>query len=110
VETPEDAEILRDCHIDFMQGKLFGDVAMTLPWASKEEQGFTSLDTPRQPAAVEQATPFTQSVAPVEMPVAPESADMEEGLSRLKLAIKALDDQFRGSPAFSHDLPLAEAG
>ena len=36
---------------------------------------------------------------------------MEEGLSRLKLAIKALDDQFRGSPATSAtDLPLAEAG
>ena len=110
VETPDDAEILRDCHIDFMQGKLFGDVAMTLPWAGKEEQGFTSLDTPGQPPAVELATPFTQGVASAEMPVTPDSTEMEEGLSRLKLAIKALDDQFRGSPVFNHDLPLAEAG
>jgi hypothetical protein len=88
---------------------------MTLPWASKEEQGFTSLDTQDLPAAVEQPTPFTQIAAPaaaqpVETPDAPDSADMEEGLSRLKLAIKALDDQFRSSPVFSHDLPLAEAG
>ncbi len=40
----------------------------------------------------------------------PDNAEMEEGLSRLKLAIKALDDQFRKSSVFNHEQPLAEAG
>ena len=104
VETPEDAEILKDCNIDLMQGKLFGEAVMTLPWARKEEQGFASLETVDQiAAAVEETKIFTQSFAPLEAPPletadAPGDAEMEEGLSRLKLAIKALDDQFRKSP------------
>ena len=39
----------------------------------------------------------------------PDSAEMEEGLSRLKLAIKALDEQFRGSPALDQEILLAKA-
>jgi hypothetical protein len=39
----------------------------------------------------------------------PDNAGMEEGLSRLKLAIRALDEGFRHSPAFDQEIPLAEA-
>ena len=35
---------------------------------------------------------------------------MEEGLSRLKLAIKALDDQVKNSAAAYEENPLAQAG
>jgi hypothetical protein len=34
---------------------------------------------------------------------------MEEGLSRLKLAIRALDEGFRNSPTFDEEVPLAKA-
>ncbi len=67
VETPEDAEILKDCNVDLMQGNLFGEVAVGLPWARKEERGFTSLETAGPvTAAVEETKVFIQnpSVAP----------------------------------------------
>jgi EAL domain-containing protein (putative c-di-GMP-specific phosphodiesterase class I) len=109
VETPEDAEILQDSNVDLMQGNLFGEAAIALPWARKEEQGFASLETVDQfSSAIEETRVFTPifvplDVPPFETPAVPDSAEMEEGLSRLKLAIKALDDQFRS------EQPLAEA-
>ena len=67
VETPEDAEILKDSNVDLMQGNLFGEVAVGLPWARKEERGFASLETADQlTAAVEETKVFTQSFAPLE--------------------------------------------
>jgi hypothetical protein len=39
-----------------------------------------------------------------------QSAEMEEGLSRLKLAIKALDDQVKNSAAAHEKNPLAQTG
>jgi EAL domain-containing protein (putative c-di-GMP-specific phosphodiesterase class I) len=116
VETPEDAEILKDANVDLMQGNLFGEAAVELPWARKEERGFASAETASQiTAAGEEAKVFIHN--PPATPPAPDDVaemtdnyEMEEGLSRLKLAIKALDDQFRSSPVFSHELPLAEAG
>ena len=98
-----------------MQGNLFGEAAITLPWARKEEQGFASLETVDQfTVAIEETKVFTPSfvpldVQPLETPDVPDNAEMEEGLSRPKLAIKALDDQFRSSSVFTHELPLAEA-
>jgi EAL domain-containing protein (putative c-di-GMP-specific phosphodiesterase class I) len=115
VETPEDAEILKDCNIDLMQGNLFGEVAVALPWARKEERGFANLETvDRFTAAVEETKVFTQSFVPLGAQAAvtpvPDDAEMEEGLSRLKLAIQALDEQFRKSSVFNPEQPLAEAG
>jgi EAL domain-containing protein (putative c-di-GMP-specific phosphodiesterase class I) len=115
VETSEDAEILKDCNIDLMQGKLFGEAAMTLPWTRKEERGFASANTVEPTAAVEETKVFIQNPpvappTPVDVIEMPDNAELEEGLSRLKLAIKALDDQFRKSSVFNHEQPLAEAG
>lgn len=116
VETPEDAEILKDCNIDLMQGNLFGEAAVALPWARKEERGFASLETVDQlTAAVEETRIFIQNPpaappTPVDVVEMPGNAEMEEGLSRLKQAIQALDEQFRSSPVFNHEQPLAEAG
>jgi diguanylate cyclase (GGDEF)-like protein len=113
VETPDDAEILKDCQVDLMQGNLFGEASLTLPWSRKEELGFGVLDTPDQlAAAMEEIKTITSDVAAPhheEVPEAPPSAEMEEGLSRLKLAIKALDEQFRNSAAAYPENTLAEA-
>ena len=113
VETQDDAEILKDCNIDLMQGNLFGAASITLPWSRKEDLGFGVLDTPDQlAAAMEEIKTITPDVvAPhhEEVFAAPEAAEMEEGLSRLKLAIKALDDQVRNSAANYEENPLAEA-
>ena len=116
VETPEDAAILQDANVDLMQGNLFGEVAVGLPWARKEERGFTSLETVDQlPVPMEETKVLFVQNPPVMPPPLvdvsemPDNAELEEGLSRLKLAIKALDDQFRKSPAFDPEQPLAEA-
>jgi hypothetical protein len=91
-------------------------VVVGLPWARKEERGFTSLETVDQlTAAVEETKVFIQNPpvappAPNEVVEIPDSAEMEEGLSRLKLAIKALDDQFRSPSAVEPVQPLAKAG
>jgi EAL domain-containing protein (putative c-di-GMP-specific phosphodiesterase class I) len=113
VETEDDAEILKDCNIDLMQGNLFGAASITLPWSRKEDLAFGVLDTPDQLAAaleeIKAVTPDVAAPHPEEIFAAPESAELEEGLSRLKLAIKALDDQVRNTAANYQENPLAEA-
>ena len=100
VETQEDATILEDCGVDLMQGNLFGEASLTLPWSRKEDRGFAVMEE------IKTVTPNIHE----EVLTAPESAEMEEGLSRLKLAIKALDDQVKNSAAAYQENPLAEAG
>ena len=113
VETRDDAEILKDCQVDLMQGNLFGEASITLPWSKKEDRAFTSFDTTGQlVAAVKETKSFTPEFSAPhheEVLTAPESAEMEEGLSRLKLAIQALDEQFRSSTANYHETELAQA-
>ena len=113
VETQDDAEILKDCQVDLMQGNLFGAASITLPWSRKEDRAFTSFDTSDQlVAAPEETKSFTPDFAAPhheEVLAAPENAEMEEGLSRLKLAIQALDDQFRNSAAANQENLLAQA-
>jgi hypothetical protein len=112
VETEDDAEILKDCGIDLMQGNLFGAASLVLPWTRKEYPGFASLDTVDQlAAALEETKVFAQpppAIAEIVQDV-PDNAGMEESLSRLKLAIRALDEGFRNSPTFDREIPLAEA-
>jgi EAL domain-containing protein (putative c-di-GMP-specific phosphodiesterase class I) len=116
VETEDDAEILQSCGIDLMQGNLFGQASLELPWARKEIPGFVNFDAVGQFGAdLEKTKVFAQDVpvtppTPIEVAEAPDSAVMEEGLSRLKLAIRALDEGFRKSPALDQEFPLAEAG
>ena len=113
VENQDDADILKDCGIDLMQGNLFGDVSLILPWSRKEDRGFAVLETPGQLAAVEEIKTITlDAAAPRHEDVLTpnQSAEMEEGLSRLKLAIKALDDQVKNSAAAHEKNPLAQTG
>jgi hypothetical protein len=99
--------------VDLMQGNLFGEAMLSLPWSRKEDLGFAGIvQTDRAPAVVKDAPipePAPPVVSPVEITEVPGSAEMEDGLSRLKLAIRALDEQFRRTPAFDQDAQLAEA-
>lgn len=106
VETQEDAAILEDCGVDLMQGNLFGEASLTLPWSRKEDRGFAVLETPVQPAA---AVTEIKTIIPEDVLTVAQSTEMEEGLSHLKLAIKALDDQVRNSAAANEENPLAQA-
>ena len=106
VEIQEDAEILKDCGVDLMQGNLFGEASLTLPWSRKEDLGFAVLETPVQPAT---AVAEIKTIIPEDVLTVAQSTEMEEGLSRLKLAIKALDDQVKNSAAAYEENPLAQA-
>ena len=115
VETPEDAEILKDCKVDLMQGNLFGEAMLSLPWPRKGDMGFADVDQPGHTPVMAKETRVVASetvppgAPPVDMQDIPGSAEMEDGLSRLKLAIRALDEQFRRTPVFDQDAQLAEA-
>jgi len=111
VEAPEDAEILEECQIDMMQGNLFGKAVLTLPWAAGQDPGFMSGENPGQTSVVlEEAAVSSQDFAPaIDMAEIPGNAEMEEGLSRLKLAIRALDEHFRNPSAPPPEAVLAQA-
>ena len=111
VEAPEDAEILEECQVDMMQGNLFGKAILTLPWSAGQDPGFMSGENPGQASVVlEEAAVSSQGFAPaIDMAEIPGNAEMEEGLSRLKLAIRALDEHFRNPSAPPQEAVLAQA-
>ncbi len=70
VETPEDAELLREMGVDYLQGRLFGDAVIVEPWTSSgsvaEEKPVDAGNGVRLPTDVlagEQAGPDTDSNA-----------------------------------------------
>jgi diguanylate cyclase (GGDEF)-like protein len=110
VETPEDLAILKDCQVDLLQGHLFGEATLNLPWEKTEELAF--------PAALSGIDPelFVEMTAPQVLPevvvalhtepaepgpakqddIVTEfmDAELDDGLSRLRLALDALNAQF----------------
>jgi diguanylate cyclase (GGDEF)-like protein len=116
VEAPEDAEILEECQVDMMQGNLFGKPVLTLPWAPREDLSFTSEENDDDTAVeIADTTFFTRDMTPspapaIDMAEIPGNAEMEEGLSRLKLAIRVLDEHFRSPPPAPPEDGLAQAG
>ncbi len=112
VENEADMDILKGCGVDLMQGHLFGRATLTLPWEKSEnltfnaEHGEDSLvngPVPEQPEPIK-AVPVA---APAdELSYLNES--MEDGLSHLRLALQALDEQFRPA-APRNDIELAQA-
>jgi len=113
VETPEDLAILKECQVDLLQGHLFGEATLHLPWEKTEELAFPvamsgmepeffeeSGSTQKLPAYVEPSIPkpmasaqpeagFVNAVMDADM-----DADMDDGLSRLRMALDALNAQF----------------
>lgn len=100
VETQEDAEFLRKWGADYLQGNLFGKASLTIPWAAEDPAAQL------KPAAEPEAeTGDVRETAVDEAPVVPNyplpdesftpAREEEPDISRLKLAIDALNAQFR---------------
>ena len=114
VENEEDLAILKTCGVDLLQGHLFGAATLTLPWEKTQELVFPvdtdtdvllhELDMRTLDIAIPKDIP-PELVTPVKnedivAQVAEELSydpEMEEGLSRLRLAIKALDERLVAS-------------
>jgi diguanylate cyclase (GGDEF)-like protein len=121
VETQEDLEVLKACGVDLLQGHLFGEATLDLPWEKTE---VVSFPIPEDGNPAEQPTDFPLDIALLhsapsdlseksfeayELQETPPDPDMGDGLSRLRLAIKALDEQFLDADGFPVER-FAEAG
>ncbi len=102
VETAEDAEFLRKWGVDYLQGNLFGKASLDIPWVLDNE---AAPEIPRSEEELEpEARPVKASMAASASPAGhPNSRrlqdDGEPDLSRLRMAIDALNAQFRRKPA-----------
>ncbi len=85
VETKEDADMLKAWDVDLLQGHFFGSASLTPHWPKSQNQGVSSFLAPESPPPVAEPRRQVADAEPI-----PE-------LSRLRLAIQALDDQFRSS-------------
>jgi EAL domain-containing protein (putative c-di-GMP-specific phosphodiesterase class I) len=102
VETAEDAEFLRKWGADYLQGNLFGKASLDIPWVLDNE---AVPEIPRSEEELEAEVKLMKaSMAASASPAGhPNSRrlqdDGEPDLSRLRMAIDALNAQFRRKPA-----------
>jgi len=134
VETEDDANLLRDWNVDFLQGNLFGEASLAEPWRNRvADEPFEVVPVaPPQELATTVPSPPAEPIpdrrvaisldpghvaalaAPTPVPEAPPllaldtvTKDDELGLSALRRAIAALDAAFKRS-APETKLPAAE--
>ncbi|WP_162918484.1 putative bifunctional diguanylate cyclase/phosphodiesterase [Taklimakanibacter deserti] len=101
VETPEDAEFLRTWGADYLQGNLFGKASLDVPWTTDDAVA-SEQPTRQDEADVETAEESAVLKGPADYPT-PEialarqrpEANEEPDMSRLRMAIDALNAQFR---------------
>ena len=84
VETPEDAAFLRQWGADYLQGNLFGKASLDIPWSAE------AAAAPEKPASQEEPATFAAKGK-----AQADGDDEEPDISRLRLAIDALNAQFR---------------
>jgi diguanylate cyclase (GGDEF)-like protein len=100
VETSDDAEVLRELGIDYLQGHFLGDASIEPPWSTMESTSFMIGEEPEQ--LIADAAADTVQVAPVEEvkvegPTYTSDYDYEDGLAKLSATLAMLDA--RHSPA-----------
>ena len=84
VETPEDAAFLRQWGADYLQGNLFGKASLDIPWSAE------AAAAPEKPASQEEPATFAAKGK-----AQADGDDEEPDISRLRLAIDALNAKFR---------------
>ena len=108
VETPEDAEFLRKWGADYLQGNLFGKASLDIPWATDPIEGH-STEMPQAPVPEDEpqiadapilleneVRRLPPDILPAEEFLGrPRDESEEPDMSRLRLAIDALNTQFR---------------
>jgi diguanylate cyclase (GGDEF)-like protein len=99
VETPEDAEFLRKWGADYLQGNLFGKASLDIPWGAEAAQA-TESATAAAAGADETgevaSVPLDDPASDAARELHDQQSDDEPDMSRLKVAIDALNAQFRG--------------
>lgn len=113
VETPEDAEFLRNWGADYLQGNLFGKASLDIPWPAENGTAAEAASRESQPPAGAPEKIEARSEEKIEARELPPSAPREEprarapvsqrpaedddepDMSRLRMAIDALNAQFR---------------
>ncbi len=93
VESQEDAEVLSELGIDFMQGHIFGDASIEPPWEARESDSFqlgpqiaAESFQPKEPSP----PPSEQSPAVMESDSISEY-DYDAGLAALRSTLQLLD-------------------
>ncbi len=104
VETEEDADILTKCHVDYLQGYLFGAASLKLPWPTAEQPVLTTfvtapsqsvkLEGPEDALSVSLTQARDQLITTLEISAKDAGDDSSDDFSRLRLAIKTLDQHF----------------
>ncbi len=99
VESPEDASVLRELGIDYLQGHFLGEVSIEAPWQTKASPSFAMTDAPPADAWHEPAVDIPVTEVPLVEPVTetapvPESGtdySFEDGLAKLRATLALLD-------------------
>jgi diguanylate cyclase (GGDEF)-like protein len=101
VETPEDAEFLHKWGADYLQGNLFGKASLDIPWAPENAPALGTARTEEDlEAEVERMKATVAAAARADHPEAERAQeDGEPDMSRLRMAIDALNAQFRRKPS-----------
>ena len=113
VQSPEDAELLKSWGVDYLQGKLFGEAMLELPWPMPEESATAFAAVPEQPEpgriSLEGAQPVPQP--PIDVDVAQASAGIDavqETRGEANPVVPHAPEPDPGARPL-HDAPVAEA-
>jgi diguanylate cyclase (GGDEF)-like protein len=99
VEAPEDAEFLHKWGADYLQGNLFGKASLDIPWVVDDVSAPEALRSEDELEAEARSMKASMVAATALPPDRLESQDDgEPDMSRLRMAIDALNAQFRRKP------------